>query len=190
MGRADDDGAGRARARRRSRPTARALRSVEPRGRLVGDDRARAGGDGPRDRGSLALTRRRARRPGARRAPRGRRGERVRARVSRVSGLDLAARAQSSTFSRAPRNGTSATVWPTNASRVRRSLGSPRAVERWRARRPSRRTSPASGRSSPASRCSSVVFPEPDGPVTAWSRAAREGSGEAVDRQPPSRSGG
>ena len=43
--------------------------------------------------------------------------------------------------------------------------GAAGAVERASARRRRRRPSPASGSSSPASRCSSVVLPEPDGPV-------------------------
>ena len=46
---------------------------------------------------------------------------------------------------------------------------------------PSTVTVPASGSSSPASRCSSVVLPEPDGPVTACSRPACSSTSTSVE---------
>ena len=110
MRRADDDGAGRACELGEEQADRESVGSVETCGRLVGDDRARAGGDGPRDRGALALTRRQlGDRPLAvfLEADGGERGERA---FSRVAGATPRRASESSTFSRAPRNGTSATV--------------------------------------------------------------------------------
>ena len=77
----------------------------------------------------------------------------------------------SSTFSRALRNGTRPLCWPHERDLRRRSSARP-ARSSACTTAPQTRISPASGRSSPASRWSSVVLPEPEGPVTAVTRAA------------------
>ncbi len=110
MGRADDDGAGRTCELGEEQADRESVGSVEACGRLVGDDRARAGGDGPRDRGALALT---GRELGDGRSPCSSRPTEASAPSARSrasAGATPRSASESSTFSRAPRNGTSATV--------------------------------------------------------------------------------
>ena len=133
--------------------------AVELAGRLVGQDQARLAGERARDRdrwawppesssGSLSRNSPRSSRSSASRAahaPRRRRGRRGRAAARRSPRRQR--RAAGSGPGRRPRPGRA-------------------AAPRWRRSRASC-TVPTVGRSRPASRCSSVDLPEPDGPISA-----------------------
>jgi len=78
----------------------------------------------------------------------------------------------SATFSAAVSSGTSWPNWNSTPKRVRRSRDRPASDSALITRSPdpsrsTSRTSPASGRSTPARHSSSVDLPEPDGPLTA-----------------------
>ena len=140
---------------------------VEVAGRLVGPDEPR-----PRRRARARSRRAAARRPRAR-AGAGRAGARARrARASRaraaappLSGT-CASRSGSSTFSVAVKTGIRLNAWkmkPIVSARWRVRFASESSWIEW----PSTSTRPASISSRPERQLSSVVLPEPDGPITA-----------------------
>ena len=77
-----------------------------------------------------------------------------------------ASRSESATFSEADSPDRRLSRWKTSATSRARYAASSRSSSR-PSERPSTRTSPADGSSSPAARCSIVVFPHPEGPSTA-----------------------
>ena len=122
--------------------------------------------------------------------PDGRQSERRSARgLVRLYPPDRQARARRSL--RAVRNGVRPGSWPTRATFAARNTA--RASRSRRARSwPSTSARPVLGCSSPASRCRSVVLPEPEGPVTATSvplanSASRPASGGRGGRASPVR---
>ena len=146
------------------------VRTVEAGGRLVGEEEHRPRDDraGDRDAGPLPLREPAdALRRALAEADRLERGERRRADRPRARAARARARR-----SRARRGAARAPP----AGRRRRSSRGAGAARPARSSdvssTPSTMTVPPSGSSRPASRCSSVVFPEPDGPVIACSRPA------------------
>ena len=139
------------------------VRVVEAGGRLVREQELGLGGERAGDRDALLLARREPRDTLFRELLEPDDRERL-ARLA-VAAVEPAQAEESSTFSRTLRNGTSGGSWATSASR---SGGTRRgcALSSSSMRSPSTTISPALGRSRPASMCSSVVLPEPDGPVT------------------------
>ena len=168
--RADDRGAGRRRELREERADRPRIRFVEACRRLVREEQPGPRRERARDGDALALAHREARDALLRELlePDGR--ERLGRAVPWARPRMASA---SSTLSSAVRNGTRSVPCVTTPMCSRRTsarwvasscdIGASRTC-----------TSPAVGRSRPASRCSSVDLPEPDGPVTADSAAGLE----------------
>ena len=179
---ADHGRAGRARDVGEQRAERERVGAVEPRRRLVRDERQRPRGEGARERGPLALTGGElADRPlGVLRRARPRRAPRVRQPPRpgepRSSSAELGVLAGAEERDEPER-------LADEGDRAPPQLGAAGAVERRPATRRRRATSPSSGISSPASRCSSVVLPEPDGPVTTVSLPGRERRVEPLERR-------
>ena len=175
---ADHGRAGRARELGEECAERQRVRPVEAGGRLVGDDHARADGDGASE-AARARWPARGRSPAARHAPRGR-ARRAPPRPPFSSPRSSSAARRS----RARRGTGEAERLPDEREPCAAKLGATRSVEPAE-RDPSTSTSPSSGSSSPARRCSSVVFPEPDGPVTTESDPARTPRRGPRSRSPP-----
>ena len=163
---ADDGRAGRARDVGEQRPERERVGGVEPCRRLVRHDHERARGQCAGQRGPLTLAGRELAHGPFGVLLEAHRGEGLGGPAGCLNGSDAAeprARALRSPGLRG--RGRALAVWPTNAIARRRSSARP-ARSSVPSETPSTRTSPSSGTSSPASRCRSVVLPEPDGPVT------------------------
>ena len=140
--------------------------AVEVAGRLVGQHHQRVVGQRPGDRDPLPLAagQRRGQEPARSASPTRSSSSAARRRAAR--GERPASSAGSSTFSTAVSSSIRWNAWNTKPTASRRSRASARSDIR-STRCPASQTSPAVGRSRPPSRCSSVDFPQPLGPMTA-----------------------
>ena len=155
---ADDGRAGRARDVGEQRAERERVGAVEPGGRLVRDERERPRGERARQRGPLALTRRELADGPLGVLVQADRGESLGDRPAASPGSTP--RSESVELRVLPRaeEGNEPGVCPTKAIARRRSSARP-ARSSVASDTPSTSTSPSSGTSSPASRCSSVVLP-------------------------------